>query len=242
MTFAPVLRSSLFLLGILILGAALLVLAFFLISSEADRDTLVSALEERGIPAALLQSLCICFVCALLAFLIGLPLGVGAAGMERRRQRWALCILILFAIFPVPLTVTWNAIGLSWPYAISLVLAASSWTALAGAMKARGLSDSIASAAVLSGAPLRTILRRIYLPRVLPAAVAGMFGSFLLLFFLEGTVFSAAVCIFEQSERQGQLFPALFALLLLVFPLFSILVYIYMVYASGNGLKAGGTS
>ena len=228
MTPAHVLKSCISLLMIIIFCMGLIILAFFLTTSDMDIFALVNALEERGLPSSLLYSLGICFAVAFLALLAGFPLGIGIAGMGRSR-RWALGLLILFALLPVSLIVSWDAAGLGLPYELCLMPAAASWVALLAVVTAKPKSN-LSSAAELSGVPRITILTRIQLPRLLPLCAAAMFGSFILLLLFEGTVFSAVICIFEQSEKQGNILPALLTLVLLTLPLLLILFYIYMWY------------
>jgi ABC-type spermidine/putrescine transport system permease subunit I len=227
MNSARVLKSCALLLAVIIFGMALIVLAFFLTSSDKDIFAFANALKEHGLPASLLHSLGICFAGSFIALLVGFPLGTGIAKMRRRWQQWALVILILFAFLPAALTVSWNAAEFDWPTDSGLVIAAISWVALAGVLAAKSISNSATAAAGLSGLSRLTILARVHIPRLLPVCVAALFGSFILLLFLEGTIFSAAICIFEQSAQQGRILPSILTILFLALPLFSILVYLF---------------
>jgi len=213
----PLLKSCLLLFAVCALSAGLVIVLLLLLPSSEDAAFLREHILQ---PERLSHSLAVCFASALCALLVGMPLGLGIAGMGRGRRR-ALLILALLALLPPSLSLSWDAIGLGIK---GQVLAVSACIGLAYVVAAKTIPDSIYHAALLSGAPRLAILTRILLPNLLPLAVASLLGGFILLLSFEGTLFSVVVCMFER----GRLLLALLAMLLLILPLLSILIYLFV--------------
>jgi ABC-type sugar transport system permease subunit len=224
-------RSCFFLLVLIVFIAALVFLAFAALYPDDDTHslfTLKNALLEHGLPLNLLRAFLFCFIGALCAVFLGIPIGLGIAGMGRGRQA-ALLVFAILALLPLNLTSSWEAIGLDIPETLSLFFAAVSLVALVAVGATKKIPRSMYASAKLSGAPKHIRIARILLPSIFPFIAASLLGSFVFLLLLEGTIFSAARLLFDQG-----LMTAVFSLLLLVLPLFAFLLYLfaYLRYSS----------
>lgn len=217
-----VFRVLLRLFGILVLESIFLLVVLYILSPQEEARALWELILKQGFVDRLGQAFLACLLIGLFAVIAGMPLGFGIADL-RRGRRLVFLMLLLFALSPEALRLAFGAFDLETPRVLLLVLAALSWIILLSVLGARAFPGSILASAELCGAPRRAIFTRILLPILLPSCLVCMLGSVLLLMLLEGTLFSLAVFIFEQGNPVF----AIFALLFLVLPLCTILIYLF---------------
>lgn len=218
---------------VILLYVPLLVLALF-----SFNDSQVLSLPWRGFSLrwyeaigdapALLRSLKTSLMVATISSLVAVVVG-GAVGVAVSRFRFpGRAVLLVIAMAPlvipflglgVALLLTFLAIG-SKPSTTAVVIAHATVSVpsvlLLVGTRLLGLDASLEEAALDLGAPWRRIVRRVYIPLMMPALVAGFFSAFVLSFnefylalYLAGPRVTLPVYFFSAFRNPNLLPPTL---------------------------------